>query len=217
MAQLELVQVITENVSASIKLAKRPEGSKLAKLVKDGVSHIVALKLDRLFRNAVDALATIEMWQEAGINLHLVEMGGMSFSTQSSMAKMFLTMMAGFAEFERKVISERTITALEHKRSKGERMGNVPYGYTADKNVRSLEGRTTSAALLEEDSEEMATAGQIRTLRATGASLQSIAASLNEQGLRTRRGSEWQFQYVAAILKQGRVTVQTMTAGAVQA
>ena len=70
MARLELAQVIVEHVSASVKLAKRPEGSKLAKLVKDGICHIVALKLDRLFRNTVDAITTIEQWEAAGIGLH---------------------------------------------------------------------------------------------------------------------------------------------------
>lgn len=216
--RLELVQVITEHVSASIKLAKRPEGRKLEKLVKDGVSHIVALKLDRLFRSTTDALDTIEAWDKAGIALHLIECGGDSLNTRSSMGRMFVTLMAAFGEFERRVIGERTATALQHKRTKGERMGNTPYGYTAAKNTRTEDGKTISAALLVENPKEIAIAGEIRTLRASKMRLVDIATRLNEQGHKTRRGSEWQFQYVAAILKQGRVTVtQTMTAGAVQA
>jgi site-specific DNA recombinase len=207
MARLELVQVIVEHVSASIKLAKRPEGSKLAKLVKDGICHIVALKLDRLFRNTVDAITTIEQWEAAGIGLHLIECGGMSLNTRSSMGRVFVTMMAAFGEFERRVIAERTALALEHKRSKGERMGNVPYGYTASKNVRSEDGRTISAALLVENPEEMTIASQMRALRASGLGLADIATRLNDQGLKTRRGTAWQFQYVAVILKQRPVVV----------
>lgn len=202
-----------EHVSASIKLAKRPEGSKLAKLVKDGVCHIVALKLDRVFRNTVGAITTIEQWEEAGIGLHLIECGGMSLDTRSPMGKMFLTMMAGFGELERRVIAERTAMALEHKRSKGERMGNVPYGYTAGKNVRSADGQTITAALLVENPAEMAIAGEIRTLRLSGLGLVDIAARLNERGRKTRRGTEWQFRYAAAILEQRPVVMNTMTAG----
>src|SRR5579872_113252 len=89
---LDLVEVITERgVSAKIKLAKRPEGAKLVALLESGVCHIVALKLDRLFRNAGDALATVEEWEAAGVHLHLIDMGGQPVNTASSMGKMILT------------------------------------------------------------------------------------------------------------------------------
>ena len=96
---LDLVEVIRERgVTAKIKLNKRPEGSRIAKLTAAGVCHIVALKLDRLFRNAVDALSHVEEWEQAGIALHLVDMGGQSVNTASSMGKMLITMLAGFAD-----------------------------------------------------------------------------------------------------------------------
>jgi DNA invertase Pin-like site-specific DNA recombinase len=96
---LELVDIIRERaVTAKIKLNKRPEGSKIAMLTAAGVCHIVALKLDRLFRNAVDALSHVEAWEHAGIALHLVDMGGQSINTASSMGKMLITMLAGFAD-----------------------------------------------------------------------------------------------------------------------
>src|SRR5262252_6717903 len=58
---LELVEVIRERgVTAKLKLNKRPEGGRIAKLTDAGVCHIMALKLDRLFRNTVDALSHVE-------------------------------------------------------------------------------------------------------------------------------------------------------------
>src|ERR1051325_2094770 len=72
---LDLVDVIRERaVTGKLKLNKRPEGRSIADLVAAGVCHIVALKPDRLFRNAVDALAHVEEWEQAGISLHLVDM-----------------------------------------------------------------------------------------------------------------------------------------------
>jgi DNA invertase Pin-like site-specific DNA recombinase len=65
-----------------------------------GVSHVVALKLDRVFRNAADALVTVRAWTDAGIALHLVDMAGISLDTNSSMGTLFLTMLAAFGEFE---------------------------------------------------------------------------------------------------------------------
>jgi DNA invertase Pin-like site-specific DNA recombinase len=114
-----------------LRLAKRPAGAKVAALLESGVCDVVALKLDRLFRNAADALATTEEWHQAGISLHLVDMHGMALDTGSSMGKMFLTMLAAFAEFERNVISERTIAVLRHKRAHGEVYNHAPYGYDA--------------------------------------------------------------------------------------
>jgi hypothetical protein len=61
-----------------------------------------------------------------------------------------------------------------------------------------------TAALLVENPAEMVIAAKIRTLRAVRAGAGGyLATRLNDQGLRTRRWTEWRFQYVAAILKQG--------------
>src|SRR6516164_856916 len=71
---MDLVEIIRERaVTGKLKLNKRPEGAKIAKLTAAGVCHIVALKLDRLFRNAGDALSHVEAWEHAGIALHLVD------------------------------------------------------------------------------------------------------------------------------------------------
>ena len=43
--------------------------------------HVVGLKLDRLFRDAADALAQTRAWDKAGIALHLCDMGGGSVDT----------------------------------------------------------------------------------------------------------------------------------------
>src|SRR5215471_8610311 len=132
MAGLDLVEVIVERgVSAKVNLAKRPAGPKIAALLAGGVCHVVALKLDRLFRHAADALATTEEWNQAGISLHLVDMHGMALDTGSSMGKMFLTMLAAFAEFERNAIVERTTAGLRYKRAHGEVYNHTPYGYDA--------------------------------------------------------------------------------------
>ena len=72
------------------------------------VGHIVALKLDRLFRDAADALHQSRAWDKAEIALHLVDMGGQSLNTASAMGRFFLNMMAGVAELERNLIAERT-------------------------------------------------------------------------------------------------------------
>ena len=65
LAGLQLVELLREPAvsAAKIKLDERPVGSQIAKWIAAGVRHVVALKLDRLSRNAVDALTHVEEWQ----------------------------------------------------------------------------------------------------------------------------------------------------------
>ena len=78
MQGLEVVAVVREEgVSGSKPLGSRPGGAEVLRMVaRREVAHVVALKLDRLFRNAADALAQTEAWDKAGVGLHLVDMGG---------------------------------------------------------------------------------------------------------------------------------------------
>jgi DNA invertase Pin-like site-specific DNA recombinase len=188
MMGLELVDIIRERaVSAKIKLSKRPEGGKIERLLDNGITHIVALKLDRLFRNAVDALTHVEAWDKAGIALHLVDMGGQSLNTGSSMGKMIVTMLAGFAEFERNVISERTGSALAFKKKSGMVYNHVPFGFVAQ------DGKLT------QDAAEQATIARMTTLRGQGTSYNEIANLLNSEGVATKQGGTWRSQTVKNI------------------
>ncbi|MBI1744426.1 recombinase family protein [Candidatus Acetothermia bacterium] len=119
-----------EGVSAAKPLAKRPAGAKLLEAISArDADTVVAIKLDRLFRDAVDCLATVKTWDEQGIALHLLDLGGSAFNSASALGRFFLTVMAGAAEMERNLISERTKGALTYKRSKGEWLGAAPFGH----------------------------------------------------------------------------------------
>ena len=197
MAGLELVDVIVEKgVSAKLKLSKRPEGARVQRLIRDGVCHVVALKLDRLFRSAADALATTEEWREAGISLHLVDMSGMSLDTGSSMGRMFLTMLAAFAEFEGNVISERTTAALRHKRAHGQVFNHAPYGYDA------VDGALVPNAREQKGLERMR---ELRALtKPNGKPLYgygTLAAELNAEGIVAKNGGQWHSFSVLKVLK----------------
>jgi DNA invertase Pin-like site-specific DNA recombinase len=186
---LELFEVIRERaVTGKLKLNKRPEGKRIAELMAAGVCHIVALKLDRLFRNAVDALSHVEEWEQAGISLHLVDMGGQSVNTGSSMGKMLITMLAGFAEFERNMIAERTTAALSYKKAHGEVYNHAPYGHTAE------HGR------LIPDTKEQAVIARMTALRANGTSYNEIANALNADSVPTKQGGVWRSQTIKNIL-----------------
>jgi DNA invertase Pin-like site-specific DNA recombinase len=181
MQQLSVVDVIRdEGVSASRSLRSRPGGERLLTALRGReAEHVVAFKLDRLFRNALDALQQIEAWDKSGVALHLLDMGGTSLNTGTAMGRMFLTMTAAFAELERNLISERTRLALETKRSRHEAYSPTPFGF-----------ERVDDGLVANDDEQRVLA-QMRKWRAEGSSLRTIVGELQRQGVATKRGGQW--------------------------
>jgi DNA invertase Pin-like site-specific DNA recombinase len=104
---LDLIAIYREEgVSAKTPLRKRPQGAELVEaLSRKRARHVVAVKLDRLFRNAADALNQTEQWDKAKCALHVIDMGGSAIDTTSAMGRMFFTMAAAFAEMERNLTS----------------------------------------------------------------------------------------------------------------
>lgn len=179
---LEPVHIIREEgISAAKPLAKRPGGQELLQLVKAGkVSHVVSLKLDRLFRDAADALITTKAWDSAGVALHLVDMGGQALNTASAMGRFFLNTMAGFAELERNLISERTTAALNYKKRHKEVYNKPPFGFDRVAN-----------RLLENGDELKAVKLINKWRNKKGWTLQKIADELTKRGIQTKTGGQW--------------------------
>lgn len=190
MAGLELVAVLREEgVSGAKPLDRRPLGAELVRLIQSGaVHHVVALKLDRLFRDTFDCLGQTREWDARGVALHLVDLGGQTLNTGSAMGKMFLTMTAAFAELERNLIGERTSAALAVKQAQGVRVGAPPLGFSVEN------GR------LVVDQAEGAVVSRIRQLRAAERPLRGIVAQLEAEGLRTKRGGRWSVEQVRRVL-----------------
>jgi len=74
-----------------VPLAERPEGAKLLAAVRAG-DAIIAAKLDRVIRSALDALRMVEELQRRRVSLHLLDLGG--DVSGDGMAKLFLTITA---------------------------------------------------------------------------------------------------------------------------
>lgn len=89
-------------------------------------------------------------------------------------------------------VGERTRDAMSHKRSQGERAGNIQFGFRLGVDGKHVEPDPTEQAVLNE----------ICHLRQSGKTLRGIAAALNHRGLRTRRGSAWRLEHVARISRQ---------------
>ena len=100
--------------------------------------HLIALKLDRLFRSASDALNVAAQLRERGIHLHLLDIGGEV--TGNGAAKLVFSVLAAVAEMERERIGERVRGVKQHLRENGYYSGGViPSGFKLNKSSRKLE------------------------------------------------------------------------------
>ena len=104
---LELTGItVEEGVSGSVPISQRPAGGALFAGLKAG-DMVIASKLDRLFRSALDALQVVEDLKARGVKLHLLDLGG--DIAANGLSKLFLTVAAAFAEAERDRIRERVV------------------------------------------------------------------------------------------------------------
>ena len=183
--ELELVDVIEDaGVSAGQRLSSRRGGRLLLAAVEQGgAGAVIAAKLDRLFRDAVDCLGVTRQWDKAGVGLHLLDLG---VDTSSPMGRAFLTMAAAFAELERNLAAERTREGLAQVIAEGGDVGAPGFGWRyADGPADGSRRRCVPVAA------ERAVVHDIRGWREAGMSYRAIAAELEAGGQPTKRGGRW--------------------------
>jgi putative DNA-invertase from lambdoid prophage Rac len=160
---LELAQTYVERgISGSMPLDARPEGKALlARLVAGDV--VITPKLDRMFRNARDALNTLDDMKQRGVALHMIDLGG--DVTNNGISKLVFTILSAVAESERDRIKERVATVKADQKARGQYLGGrVPYGFRV------------VAKGLERDEAQQTTLATMKALRAAGKSLRAIQA-----------------------------------------
>jgi DNA invertase Pin-like site-specific DNA recombinase len=125
--------VFIDKIQGNVPFLERPEASKLFDVVtaSGGGVTIVIDSIDRLGRNLLDILKTIEVFTKNRINLKSLKEG---FETliegkENPMAKMVVSVMGSIAEMERNKIKERqaegiTIAKAQGK-FKGRKVGSV--------------------------------------------------------------------------------------------
>lgn len=196
MRGLDLIEVVCDaGVSGGDPLAERPGGARVLELVSHGrVAHVILWKLDRGFRDCADCLTVTRGWDEAGVAMHLVDLGGQTVDTKTAMGRFFLTMMAASAELERNVTRERTTAILAHMKADGKRVGSIPIGLRL-----AVDGEDQSH--LQRDDMEALAVSEARRLHEVGLSLRDIAHRLDVLGA-TPRGKSWHPQTIARMIAQ---------------
>lgn len=177
------------------RIRERVEGQRLlAELATKKYSGVVVMRLDRLSRRASDVMQAIEDWGDDGIALHLANQGGNAINGGTPEGMLFLTILAGFARFERDMISRRTSDAMKKQHREKVKRGNAPRpaGYRV-----AADGITCEPCPIEQ-----AAIAKIRDLTANGHTPNDIATAFAKSG-NEFRGRAWSPQLIRKIVRRG--------------
>ena len=136
------VEIVKDNGKSAATLRRAGMEYLLERILKKAeqpVTAVVVYKLDRMFRNLLDGLHTLETFKAHGVAFHSVLE---KWDTSTSMGEFALNMMLALAQLERRQIGERTRDTLQAtKKSPGGSpvlddrkengklvMGQAPYG-----------------------------------------------------------------------------------------
>lgn len=166
---------IHEDAGASGKsLAGRPGLQRALGDVEGGVAAaLVVAKLDRLSRSLLDFSSLMARSRRKGWALVALDLG---VDTTTPSGEMMANVLAVFAQFERRLIGQRTREALAVKRAQGTRLGRPA---------------TVGAAVVNE--------AQLQ--RRAGAALGAIAADFNARHIPTGHGGRrWHASTIRSVL-----------------
>lgn len=108
-----------EGISGVIPAAQRPAMAQLLSYVREGDTVIVTA-IDRLGRNTIDVLTTVETLKAKGVSLVSMREG---FDLATPAGEFMLTMLAAVAKLERANIKARQMAGIERARAEGKNLG----------------------------------------------------------------------------------------------
>lgn len=165
---------ICEDRGISGKSTRRPGLDRALRLLDHHEAQaLVVAKLDRLSRSIVDFVGLMDHAQRKQWAVVALDLG---VDTTTPQGEVIANIMASFAQFERRLIGQRTKDALAAKRRQGVILGRPP--------TLSMDLRL-----------------RLRGMRESGMTLQAIATRLNDEHVPTAQGGrEWYPATVRRIL-----------------
>lgn len=110
-----------DGVSGSIPASQRPALSNILKNASEGDTVVVSA-IDRLGRNTLDVMHTVETLKAKGVSVVSIREG---FDLATPTGNFMLTMLAAMAQLERENIKIRQLAGLERARAEGKNLGRV--------------------------------------------------------------------------------------------
>lgn len=183
----EVVQFyVDEGISA--KDLNRPELQRMIKNLEDGLFDCVLVyRLDRLTRSVLDLYKLLNIFEKHDIKF---KSSTEVYDTTTAIGRMFITIVAALAQWERENLGERVRMGMQEKARGGKWVINrPPFGY--DRIEDGLEINEAEASIVR----------KIYDMYLTGKyGVGKIARILNDQGLKTKSNSNWNHGSVNYVL-----------------
>ena len=164
------------------------ETKRMLKDIKNGViSGIIFSKLARLARNTKELLEFADIFKLAGADLISL---GESIDTSTPAGRMFYTMIAAMAQWEREEIAERVKASVPIRARLGKPLsGSAPFGYMWKNKEFVIDEKNAPVRRLIYETFQ-------RTKRK-----QTTAKELNQMGYRTNTGKEFSHTTIGRLLR----------------
>lgn len=167
-----LVETFTD-VASGKSLRKRDQlGGAMRMLAAGDVDALVVAKLDRLSRSVLDFAGIMETAAAEGWSVVVLDLG---VDTTTPNGELVANIMISMAQWERRIIGDRTKSALKAVRARGTQVGR-------------------------RSGVDVETIRLMQILRDEGRSYGQIARKLTEHGVDTGQGGEWHAATVRKLL-----------------
>lgn len=179
---------LDHGVSGGSDVDARPGLTRALVDLREHQAGVLAVaKRDRLARDVGIAIAIERAVAKQGARVVSVDGTGNGDDPSDELMRVVL---AGMAQYERALIRARTRAALQAKRAKGFRAGEIPFGFVADD-----EGR------LHPCPREQEVIVEIARLRTGGLSLRAIVRACEERGFCSRAGTPFGLTQIARLVR----------------
>lgn len=159
----ELVDLRTDIASGKSLRRRDALGATLRDLAAGHADALVVAKLDRLSRSVMDFAAIMETGQAEGWSVVVLDLG---VDTTTTNGELIANIMISLAQWERRLIGDRTRAGLAAVKARGTKLGRKS---NVDPDTLRL----------------------IRVLRDSGRSWQKIADALEQEAIPTGQGGRW--------------------------
>jgi putative DNA-invertase from lambdoid prophage Rac len=126
----------SDTISGKVSAKERPQFSKLLERMEEGDMLLVS-KLDRLGRDMIDVLQTLQTLEQRSIKVKVKALGDVDLT--SAAGRVTVRVLAAVAEMERDLLVERTQAGLARAKAEGKQLGRP--SKTSDEERRTILAR----------------------------------------------------------------------------
>jgi DNA invertase Pin-like site-specific DNA recombinase len=188
--------------SGKKRLFDREAGRRLMVDLRNGDTVIVA-RLDRLSRSFIQFAQILDQWAKTKVSIHICDMPGGHFDPDNPMSELMIGILIVFANYETRLISQRTREGLHARKLRGEKYCRwAEYGWRWEKRHDAQQRKQVNVKVPDEYEREILRV--VVEMRSLGYSIDEIRQYMNYTWkVRTRMGGEWTNSRIPFLIEQG--------------